>query len=157
MITVRIQESDFCPDEEKYLLQGISTEVGAIVEFTGCVRADSAQGRGILQGIFLEHYPGMTEDAIRQIIGQACSRWPLLGVTVIHRVGHLGIGENIVYVGVASSHRRPAIECVGFIMDYLKNDVPIWKKAVFAGSDEWIEQKKTDVDAKKAWFTHDDS
>lgn len=156
MINIRIQENDFDAAAEKQLLLGVSSEVGALVEFTGCVRADEQQG-GNLQAIFLEHYPGMTESAMEKIIQQAFARWPLLAVTVIHRVGYLSVGANIVYVGVASMHRQAALQCVGFIMDYLKNDVPIWKKAVHAESSEWVAQKQADVEAKKAWRANDDS
>lgn len=150
MIIIRIQEQDFDAGSEKLLLQKVSPYVGAVVEFTGCVRAHES-GVSHLQAIYLEHYPLMTEKAIAAIVAQAFSRWSLLAVTVIHRVGQLAVGENIVYIGVASMHRHDALQCVDFIMDYLKNDVPVWKKAITAGSSEWVAQKQGDIAVKKAW------
>lgn len=150
MKTIRIQQGDFDAGAEKYLLQNSSVLVGAVVEFTGCVRDDSSAG-GQLQAIYLEHYPQMTEKAITRIVEQAFIRWRLIAVTVIHRVGRLSVGDNIVYVGVASRHRHDALQCVDFIMDFLKNDVPIWKKEITGDNSEWVAQKQCDVDAKNTW------
>jgi molybdopterin synthase catalytic subunit len=147
---VRIQTADFNALEEKQRLQRISAEVGAIVEFTGCVRA-SPSSENALRAIFLEHYPKMTEKSVHLIIDQAFLRWPLMAITVIHRVGELSVGENIVYVGVSSKHRKSALQCIDFIMDYLKNDVPLWKKEILTQQEEWVTQKQTDIDAKDAW------
>ena len=150
MIDIKIQSSDFEVAGLHRQLQH-HQGVGAVVDFTGCVRPEHSPQWGALKSLQLEHYPQMTENSINAIVEQAFARWPLLAATVVHRVGLLPVGDNIVYVGVASAHRRPALEAVGFIMDFLKNDVPIWKKAVYAAGEQWIEQKTSDVGAKKRW------
>lgn len=150
MISVRVDTNPFDVSEENAALKAMDG-VGAVVDFTGIVRADMSDQKGDVRAIFLEHYPKMTEMAIRRIAAGALERWPLKAVTVIHRVGMLGVGEDIVYVGVASSHRQPAMDAVAFIMDFLKNDVPIWKKAVYGDSEQWVEQKSSDMAAKNRW------
>ncbi|CAA0119100.1 Molybdopterin synthase catalytic subunit [BD1-7 clade bacterium] len=139
-------------DNSAYLawLRCAGDSVGAVAEFTGFVRADGA-GESSIVAIELEHYPEMAEAAIRNIILQAQERWPIQRVAVVHRVGRLKVGEDIVYMGVSSAHRAAAFSAVDFIMDFLKNDVPIWKKAVLAEKEQWIEQKKSDKDAKNRW------
>lgn len=150
MITIRIQTDSFDAMEEKDCLQALSVHVGALVEFTGYVRALES-GTSHLKAIYLEHYPGMTEKSIQKIVDEARQRWSIIGLTIIHRVGTLSIGDGIVYVGVAASHRRDALQCIDFIMDYLKNDVPVWKKEVTATGSGWVEQKNSDILAKSAW------
>ncbi len=151
---VSIQQEAFEQSEYHAWLHSRSDLVGAVAEFVGYVRAHQSQSDGSqpsVDAIALEHYPGMAEASIAKIIDQAKAKFRLVGVVVIHRVGKLTVGESIVYVGVASSHRADAFSAVDFIMDFLKNDVPIWKKACSEASEAWVEQKKSDKDAKNKW------
>jgi len=150
IVKVVIQQEDFDSAVEQANLKRHSLLVGAIAEFTGCVRADE-QDQSTIQAIYLEHYSPMTERSIEKIIQQAAERWSLIAVTVIHRVGQLNTGDNVVYVGAASKHRKDALACIEFVMDYLKNDVPIWKKELTEDSEHWVEQKSTDVQSKNTW------
>lgn len=145
----RIQEAELDISKEKQQLL-TQDDVGAVVDFTGYVRADKSD-QGDVDGLFLEHYPGMAEKAILAIIDKAQQTWSLKAVSVVHRVGHLAVGDPIVYVLVASSHRNDAFRCAEFIMDYLKNDVPIWKKHKIGDKSHWVDQKTSDVAAKKTW------
>lgn len=149
-VNVVIQQADFDSAKENAKLKQHSLQVGAVAEFTGCVRADE-QNNNTIKAIFLEHYSPMTEHAIEKIIQQAAERWSLIAVTVIHRVGELKTGDNVVYVGAASKHRKDALACIEFVMDFLKNDVPIWKKELTENDSHWVEQKATDVEAKNTW------
>ncbi len=128
--------------------------VGALVTFTGMVRdlpdAD-------LQIMELEHYPGMTERALDQIVAQARERWPLIAVWVVHRVGQMSLGDEVVQVGVSSAHRSAAFEASSFIMDYLKRDAPFWKREVTDKGSVWVEQKSTDLDAAERWSEQSDN
>lgn len=121
---------------------------GALVTFTGMVRdlTDSA-----IERLYLEHYPGMTEKALHNIVAQACSRWSLGRVAVYHRVGALEAGDNIVFVGVSSAHRKEAFDAAQFLMDYLKRDAPFWKKEVSAEGENWVVQKESDMEAAERW------
>lgn len=150
IIKVVVQKEDFNSAMEQANLKKHSLLVGAVAEFTGCVRADEHE-LNTIQAIFLEHYSPMTERAIERIIQQASEKWSLIAVTVIHRVGQLNTGDNVVYVGAASTHRKDALACIEFVMDYLKNDVPIWKKELTAQSEHWVEQKLSDVASKNTW------
>jgi len=143
-MSVRIQKEDFDVTAE---IKALRTETaGAVVTFTGLVRG----GDG-LSALSLEHYPGMTEREIERHIAQARARWPLLGVTIIHRVGRLAPGDTIVLVAVASAHRKPAFEACEFLMDYLKTQAPFWKQEERAGHVEWVEAKASDDDAARKW------
>ena len=134
---IRIQAEDFDIAAEMAALQGGG--VGAVATFTGVVRGDA--------GLTLEHYPGMTEREIARHVETAQARWPLLGVTIIHRIGKLEPGANIVLVAVASAHRDPAFRACEFLMDYLKTKAPFWKQE----GDAWVEAKTSDEDAAKRW------
>jgi molybdopterin synthase catalytic subunit len=149
-MAVRVQSADFSiADEIAALTQG-RTDIGAIVTFSGTVRGD-AGGRPI-SAITLEHYPGMTEAELGRIVAQAEARWPLQGVTVVHRVGTLAPGENIVLVVTASAHRAAAFEAAEFLMDYLKTDAPFWKKEDIAGGPSlWVDARETDTTARDRW------
>lgn len=155
MITV--QEADFDLAAEYGRLRADAGDVGAIVTFTGLVRefyvpdADEALPGGNTQTLYLEHYPGMTEKSLQDIVSQAESRWPLLGARVIHRVGELHPGDQIVMVATASSHRQAAFEAAEFIMDYLKSHAPFWKKQTSATSSDWISSRNSDSEALKRW------
>jgi molybdopterin synthase catalytic subunit len=142
---IRIQPEDFDTAAEIAGLNA-STDVGAVATFTGHVRADDG-----LIALTLEHYPAMSEREIARHVAAAEKRWPLLGVTIIHRVGRLVPGDRIVFVGVASSHRQAAFEACEFLMDYLKAHAPFWKQEERADSSRWVEAKSTDEKAAKRW------
>jgi len=142
---IRVQPEDFDTATEIARLSA-STDVGAVATFTGNVRADDG-----LIALTLEHYPAMTEREIARHVAEAQSRWPLRGVTIVHRVGRLLPGDRIVFVGVASSHRHAAFEACEFLMDYLKIHAPFWKQEERAGGTRWVEAKSTDDDAVRRW------
>lgn len=142
---ITVQTDDFDVGAEIAALQN-GGEVGAVASFVGCVRAD-----GGVTALELEHYPGMTEASIAAIVDEARSRWPLLGVRVIHRVGRLPVGARIVLVAVASAHRGAAFEACEFVMDYLKTRAPFWKKAFTAHGDHWVEARASDDSAAARW------
>ncbi|OYD23071.1 molybdopterin synthase catalytic subunit MoaE [Oceanimonas baumannii] len=145
---IRVQTDDFCLATE-YAALSQSHQTGAVVTFVGKVR-DMNQG-SVVSGMTLEHYPGMTEHALQQIVAEAKQRWPLLECRVIHRVGALALGDQIVFVGVASQHREAAFAACHFIMDYLKTRAPFWKKERTADGERWVEAKDSDTDAAKKW------
>ncbi|MFV0663112.1 molybdopterin synthase catalytic subunit MoaE [Denitromonas sp.] len=145
---VRVQEADFDVGAETRALSAGRTDVGAISTFVGLVRG-AADG---VQCMTLEHYPGMTEQSLSEIVAEAKSRWALLAVRVIHRVGPLQLGEQIVYVGVASAHRGEAIAACEFIMDYLKTRAPFWKKEQTPEGSRWVDARDTDDAAAARWL-----
>ena len=146
---IRVQESVFDAGvEQRALLEGRS-DIGAVVSFTGLVR--DFNERPEVQALTLEHYPGMTETALGDIVEQAESRWPLQGVTVIHRIGRLTPADPIVLVVVASAHRRAAFEACDFIMDYLKTRAPFWKKEHTASGDYWVSERDGDHHDARRW------
>lgn len=120
---------------------------GAIANFIGLVRGD-----GDVNGLELEHYPAMTEKALQAIADQAFDRWPLHAITIVHRVGKLVLGDQIVLVCTASDHRQAALNACSYIMDRLKTDAPFWKKEWREdGSSAWVEERQVDLDASKKW------
>ncbi|MFK7754771.1 MAG: molybdenum cofactor biosynthesis protein MoaE [Sedimentitalea sp.] len=123
------------------------TGVGAVVSFTGVVRDDT----GTLAAMEIEHYPGMTEAALTEIAEQACARWSLKDVTVIHRYGRLEPGAQIMMVATAAPHRKAAFEAADFLMDYLKSRAPFWKKEITADGADWVAAKEADETALKRW------
>lgn len=146
---ISVQHDDFSvADEYAKLSEG--NEAGAVVTFIGKVR-DFNQGDTVT-GLSLEHYPGMTEKALQEIIVQARSRWPLLQTRVIHRVGDLDLGDQIVFVGVTSAHRGAAFEACEFIMDYLKTRAPFWKKEQTPLESRWVDARETDNSAADRWL-----
>ena len=147
MQKILISEADFDIRAEYDALK--KTGVGAVVMFAGIVR-DTAKDPQLI-AMTLEHYPGMTEQEIENIILQAEARWPLQGVRVIHRVGRLLPQENIVFVGTASAHREAAFESAAFIMDYLKTRAPFWKKEETSSGAQWVEARETDDIALQKW------
>jgi molybdopterin synthase catalytic subunit len=144
-MSVRIQQDDFDIAAEVAALRR-ANNVGAIVTFTGAVRGD-----GSLTSMTLEHYPGMTEQEIARHVQEARARWPLAGVTVIHRIGQLAPGDNIVLVVTASAHRQAAFEAAEFLMDYLKTHAPFWKQEARGKQTVWVEAKATDDTAAERW------
>ncbi|NIE74876.1 molybdopterin synthase catalytic subunit MoaE [Pantoea sp. Ap-967] len=148
-MAVRVQEAPFDPGAETNAMHAANVGVGAVVGFVGYVR-DFNDGREVA-GMFLEHYPGMTEKALGKIVAEAEQRWPLLKVEVLHRIGALEPGEPIVFVGVASAHRQAAFEACNFIMDYLKTRAPFWKKETTQEGPRWVEGRQSDQDAAGRW------
>jgi molybdopterin synthase catalytic subunit len=147
MATVRVQEEDFDVSAELAALTAGRTDIGGIGCFVGVVRSG-----GNLAAMTLEHYPGMTERAIRQITDEAERRWQLLGCTVIHRVGGLSPGAQIVLVLAAAAHRAEALEATAFLIDWLKTKAPFWKREEFAdGSGQWVDSKEADDAASARW------
>lgn len=147
--TVRVQPEPFDLEQEISALSAGRTDVGAVVTFTGLCRDEG----GRLAALELEHYPGMAEGEIRRIADEACSRWPLTGLTVIHRFGRLEPGAQIVAVVAASAHREAAFNAASFLMDFLKTRAPFWKKEHRRDgtSGDWIEAKDTDDKAAERW------
>jgi molybdopterin synthase catalytic subunit len=147
-LTVRVQYDDFVlADEYQQLSQG--SQSGAIVTFVGKVRDMNLDSEVI--GLTLEHYPGMTEQCLADIGSQALSRWPLQHVTIIHRVGELLLGEQIVMVGVSSQHRSAAFDASQFIMDILKTSAPFWKKERTSNQQRWLDVRDQDLLLAKRW------
>jgi molybdopterin synthase catalytic subunit len=147
MATLRVQEADFDVSREIAALTAGRTDIGGIGCFVGTVRSG-----GDLTAMTLEHYPGMTEAAINRITDEAERRWSLLGCTVIHRVGRLEPGAQIVLVLAAASHRAEALEATAFLIDWLKTKAPFWKREEFAdGSGQWVEARETDDAATARW------
>ena len=144
---VSVQSEDFDAGREcTRLLEG-RRDIGAVASFIGVVRGD-----GGVETMTLEHYPGMTEKALEAIVDEACSRWPaVVGVRVIHRVGELRVGEQIVFVGVAGGHRGEAFAACEFIMDYLKTRAPFWKKEETEAGVRWVEARDSDDAAAARW------
>ncbi|MBV1841821.1 molybdopterin synthase catalytic subunit MoaE [Photobacterium ganghwense] len=145
---ISVQFEDFSVAEE-YAQLAEGTDAGAVVTFIGKVR-DFNQGDSVT-GLSLEHYPGMTEKSLAEIVDKARTRWPLLKVRVIHRVGDLNLGDQIVFVGVTSAHRGAAFEACEFIMDYLKTQAPFWKKEQTQEASRWVDARETDTNAAKRW------
>ena len=145
-MTVRVQTEDFDSGAELDALTEGRTDIGAVVSFTGHVRGD-----GGVTEMTLEHYPGMTEKALAEIEAEARDRWPLHGVTIVHRVGPLAPGARIVFVATASPHRKAAFEAAEFLMDYLKTHAPFWKKESTSDGGHWVDARETDDDAAARW------
>ncbi len=143
---IHIQAEDFDVSDEVEALTADQPTTGAVATFTGYVRG----GDG-LTALTLEHYPGMTEREIAHIAADAAKRWSLTGVTIIHRIGRLEVGERIVLVAVASAHRGAAFEACEFLMDYLKTRAPFWKQEERDGANDWVDAKETDDAAAERW------
>jgi len=144
---IHLQVEDFDVAEEiDALAREQPAAIGAVATFTGYVRGDDG-----LTALTLEHYPGMTEREIARIAAAAEKRWPLSGVTIIHRVGRLKVGARIVLVAVASSHRAAAFAACEFLMDYLKTKAPFWKQEERGGDAHWVEAKTSDDAAAERW------
>ncbi len=146
---IRIQREDFDVNAEIRALAGTSGNIGAVVTFSGLCRDED----GTLSALELEHYPGMAEAEIRRIALDAAKRWPLDGVTVIHRYGKILPGENIVLVVTASRHRQAAFDGAHFLMDFLKSSAPFWKREIRRDGTVggWVEAKDADDAATKRW------
>ncbi|MFK5996866.1 MAG: molybdenum cofactor biosynthesis protein MoaE [Rhodobacterales bacterium] len=147
-MSVSVQEGDFDLGQEITDMTKGRRDIGAVVSFIGLVR-DSPEG-GLLS-MELEHYPGMTEQALAEIEKQAAKRWSLNASRIIHRFGDLPTGAQIMMVATASPHRGHAFEAAEFLMDYLKTDAPFWKKEHFKDGAGWVDSKAADADAKQRW------
>jgi molybdopterin synthase catalytic subunit len=148
-MTVRIQTADFNVSAEITALRRNNPKIGAVASFIGVVR-DVNEDKAVSE-MTLEHYPGMTEKAIEEIIGQARSRWNVLDALVIHRVGKLRPMDQIVLVAIASEHRGDAFAACEFIMDYLKTRAPFWKKELTGRDTRWVEARAIDDVAADRW------
>jgi molybdopterin synthase catalytic subunit len=147
--TIRLQREDFDVAAEAAKLSRGRTDIGAVVTFTGICR-DHESGHDV-SAMTLEHYPGMAEEEIARHVEEATSRWPLLGVTVIHRYGRMRPGDNIVLVVTASAHRQAAFAAADFLMDYLKTQAPFWKLEERPDGTNWVEAKDSDSTAAGRW------
>ncbi|WP_256749666.1 molybdenum cofactor biosynthesis protein MoaE [Mesorhizobium sp. Mes31] len=150
---VRIQAQDFDVAAEIARLTQGRADIGAVVTFSGLCRDEA----GSLSALELEHYPGMAEAEIARIAAEAIERWPLQGLTAIHRHGKIAPGENIVLVVAASAHRHAAFEAANFLMDYLKSRAPFWKKEHRIDGSEggWVDAKEADAKAARRWKPHE--
>lgn len=148
-MSVRIQREDFDAGAETAVLTSGRHDIGAVVTFTGLCRDEG----GALAALELEHYPGMAEAEIARIVDEAKARWPLIGVSVIHRYGKVLPGDNIVLVITAAPHRRAAFEAAEFLMDYLKTSAPFWKKEhrPDGTTGDWVDAKDEDDSARARW------
>lgn len=133
-------------EQQDWLAQ--SPQDGAIVTFIGKVRVFESD----IQSLFLEHYQGMTEKVLHDIVKEARQRWLVNRVVIVHRIGHILTNETIVFVGVSSAHRKNAFAAVEFIMDVLKNKAPFWKKEKTSTTERWVDEKKTDLESLKKWY-----
>ena len=150
MATIRVQHEDFNIAREVNTLTAGRTDIGGIGSFVGVVR-DVSAGRAI-SAMTIEHYPRMTERALRAIATEAETRWVLSDCVLIHRVGRMLPGENIVLVLAASAHRCAALEATGFLIDWLKTKAPFWKKETYIdGGEEWVAAKDEDANAAIRW------
>jgi molybdopterin synthase catalytic subunit len=148
-VTIRIQEADFDIAQEISALTKGRTDIGAVVTFSGICRG--AEGAETIAALTLEHYPGMAEAEIARHAETAASRWPLTGLTVIHRVGRIEPGENIVLVVTSSAHRHAAFEAAEFLMDYLKAHAPFWKREEGGSGTSWVDAREHDDAAAERW------
>jgi molybdopterin synthase catalytic subunit len=148
-VTIRIQEADFDIAREIAALTQGRTDIGAVVTFSGICRG--GEGDEAIAALTLEHYPGMAEAEIGRHVTEAISRWPLTGVTVIHRVGRIAPGQNIMVVLTASAHRQAAFQAAEFLMDYLKANAPFWKREEGRGGTNWVDARSHDDDAAARW------
>ncbi len=148
-MTVRVQNEDFNAGDEIKRLQAERKDVGAVVCFIGLVR-DINEGDSVSK-LTLEHYPGMTEKSLNKIAEQAKTRWNIMDVLIIHRVGTLAPSDQIVLVAVSGGHRGEAFAACEFVMDYLKTEAPFWKKELTQNGERWVEAKESDDSAKSRW------
>jgi molybdopterin synthase catalytic subunit len=148
-VTIRIQEADFDVAAEIASLTKGRIDIGAIVSFSGICRG--TEGEQSIAALTLEHYPGMAEAEIARHAENALTRWPLDGITVVHRVGRITPGQNIVLVLTASRHRQAAFEAAEFLMDYLKTSAPFWKREEGAAGADWVDARSHDDAAAARW------
>ncbi|MBW7860194.1 MAG: molybdopterin synthase catalytic subunit MoaE [Rhodocyclaceae bacterium] len=148
-MSVSVREEDFDVGTETAALAADNPAVGAVASFVGYVR--NANDGESIAAMTLEHYPGMTERSLQEIVDEAHRRWQLIAVRVVHRVGRLQPGDRIVFVGVAGAHRGEAFAACEFIMDYLKTRAPFWKREETPGGARWVDARETDDSAAARW------
>lgn len=148
-MTVRVQREDFDAGVEIARLRGADPKVGAVACFVGVAR-DVNDGEPIA-ALTLEHYPGMTERALQDICAQARSRWNVIDILIVHRVGPLAPTDQIVLVVVTSAHRGDAFAACEFVMDYLKTEAPFWKKETTPAGERWVDARESDDEARARW------
>lgn len=148
MDKIIVQTEDFDLASEVELIKTTNSSIGAVVSFIGTVRDLTSES---LVSLTLEHYPGMTEKSLRSIAEKARKKWEIESVTIIHRVGTLGIGDQIVLVITSSKHRQAAFDSCNYIMDFLKTDAPFWKKEVSDKEEKWVGKRESDEEQKKRW------
>lgn len=147
---IRVQQEDFDLSSEVRALTAGRTDIGAVVTFTGTVRGAAAGGA--IASMALEHYPGMTEAELQRVEAEALVRWPLQASLIVHRIGELAPGDNIVLVVTASAHRHAAFEAAEFLMDFLKTRAPFWKKETGTSGDaRWVDARESDNAALRRW------
>jgi molybdopterin synthase catalytic subunit len=151
-MTVKVQTADFDIGAEIAALRAANRKIGAVASFIGTVR-DLNDGDTV-SSMTLEHYPGMTEKALEEIVQQAKQRWNIDDALVIHRIGELHPGDQIVLVITTSAHRGEAFAACEFLMDYLKTRAPFWKKEQTPQGSKWVEARTSDDDAAARWMTH---
>ncbi len=149
MIEIRIQNEPLDPDHEVNQLRDGNHAIGGIVSFIGLMR-DVNEGETV-SSMRLEHYPGMTEKALKSIVQEAFRRWDLLGCRVVHRVGELQPADAIVLVAVSSAHRTEAFRACEFIIDFLKTRAPFWKKEITKKGGRWLNARQSDSEAEQKW------
>ncbi len=154
---IRVQTEDFDIGAEIAGLKAGRTDIGAIVSFTGTVRDADGEGTGEVTEMTLEHYPGMTETELEKIEAEAHTRWKLQASLIVHRVGTLKPGDNIVLVVTASAHRDAAFDAAKFLIDYLKTSAPFWKRESGPSGSSWVEAKTSDDDAATRWTARKDA
>lgn len=147
--SIAVQTDDFNVGDEYAQLVENDKDAGAVVFFVGRVR-EMNQSR-LVSGLSLEHYPGMTERVLEQIMDAAKQRWELISVRIVHRVGQLYLSDQIVFVGVTSRHREHAFQAAEFLMDFLKTQAPFWKKEATEQGDVWVDENQKDKDASERW------
>ena len=148
MDKIIVQTEDFDLASEVEIIKTTNSSIGAVVSFIGTVRDLTSES---LVSLTLEHYPGMTEKSLRSIAKKARKKWEIESVTIIHRVGTLGIGDQIVLVITSSKHRQAAFDSCNYIMDFLKTDAPFWKKEVSDKEEKWVGKRESDEEQKKRW------
>ncbi len=149
MLRVDVQPDDFDVALLQSSLLSDKADEGAIATFTGYVRCNNESCD--VYTLELEHYPGMTESSIQSILEESAQRWPVCSARVVHRVGALAAGEQIVWVGVSASHREAAFAACEFIMDYLKTQAPFWKKETGAQGSNWVDARESDAARARRW------
>jgi molybdopterin synthase catalytic subunit len=148
--SISVQTQDFDVGHEYAELIAGDTAAGAVVFFVGRVR-DMNHARDV-KSMSLEHYPGMTENVLQKILEEAKARWELIAARIVHRVGELHVGDQIVFVGVTSAHREHAFQAAEFLMDFLKTQAPFWKKEVeVSGAEHWVEGNANDQLRRMRW------
>ena len=151
MMLIRVQAERFDAGALLNMMSGADGDCGAVASFSGQVRG----GNG-LAALELEHYPGVTEKALTRIATHACKRWDLRQAVILHRIGRMEVGEEIVFIGATAPHRRAALEAVSFMIDTLKTQAPFWKKEFDAQGERWVEARAEDDRAAARWLQEEE-